>query len=95
MKTIEELARLYIEARRKKINAKAKRTFLLKECGAENAGNGGLACIRDKNLIETEWCNLCKKAEIHHKEYYRWSARASGLLRRLENRINKANAKAD
>jgi len=80
MKTIEELARLYIEARRNKLEAKYKRAALLKD---DINGGYEAACSRNPDLRE---------AEIHHREYYRWSARAAGLIRRLENRINKANA---
>ena len=80
MKTIEELARLYVEARRNKLEAKYKRAALLKD---DINGGYEAACSRNPNLLE---------AESYHREYYRWSVRAAGLIRRLENRINKANA---
>lgn len=84
MNKIEETAKEFVEIRRQKIIAKANRSKFINKCFAKNNRQGSYYGIEPS---EDNWCDDCKKSAKYHREFHRCSAKASGLLWRLENAV--------
>ncbi len=85
MTKTEEIAKAFIDARRKKIIAKRKRADCICDCQYKNGDRR--ACVFVYDLPEEKWCERCKESRIHNKEFHLQTSKASGLLRRLENAV--------
>jgi hypothetical protein len=85
---IERAAVEFIDARRKKLIAKAKRNDLLRECKEMN----GSTCSFKNDDVST-WCELCLRAKPFDEAYHRQRDEMNNAVKRLERAVAKARGR--
>ena len=87
---IEEAAVEFIDARRKKLEARYRRNGLLAECKEMNESTASCSFNNDN---ESSWCEKCKAAKRHSTAFQRRKDETNNALKKLERRVNKSREK--